>query len=170
MLLLATNSLPDTESWLYELKFDGYRAIAFKSKGKDQLQSRNNQDFTVRYSAIAKALHKLPDETVIDGEVIAMDESGRPSFNALQNFGSVAQPIYFYIFGLLMLAGRDVRSLPLTERRELLKTKVLSKLSEPIRFSPRLEASLLNLINSVREQRFEGPVAKRKDSLYESGQ
>jgi bifunctional non-homologous end joining protein LigD len=170
MLLLATSSLPGGESWLYEIKLDGYRAIAFKSGGRVQLRSRNNKDFTARYAAIANALQKLPDETVIDGEVVAMDETGRPSFNSLQNFASSAQPIYLYVFDLLVLAGRDVRSLPLTERRELLKSKVLSKLSEPIRFSPQLEASLPDLISSIREQHFEGLVAKRKDSLYESGQ
>jgi len=141
-----------------------------KSGDKVQLRSRNNKDFTTRYSAIAEALQKLPDETVIDGEVVALDETGRPSFNVLQNFASSTQPIYFYVFDLLMLAGRDVRSLPLIERRELLQTKVLTKLNEPIRYSPQLEASLPDLISSVRDQHFEGLVAKRKDSLYESGQ
>jgi len=170
MLLLATSSLPDTKEWLYELKLDGYRAIAFKSNGKAQLRSRNNKDFATRYAAITKALQNIPDETVIDGEVVALDPSGRPSFNALQNFASSTQPIYFYVFDLLMLAGRDVRSLPLIERRELLMTKVLPKLSEPIRYSPDLEASLPDLISSVREQHFEGLVAKRKYSVYESGQ
>jgi DNA ligase D-like protein (predicted ligase) len=169
MLLLATNSLPDADAWLYELKLDGYRAIAFRSGGKVQLRSRNNKDFTARYPAIAKALHKLPDETVIDGEVVALDESGRLSFNALQNFASSTQPIYFYVFDLVVLAGRDVRAVPLVGRRELLKTKVLSKLTEPIRYSPELEAGLPDLIQSVREQRFEGLVTKGKDSRYESG-
>jgi hypothetical protein len=98
MLLLATNSLPDGNEWEYELKLDGYRAIAFKSNGKVHLRSRNNKDFAVRYRAIASALQKLPDETVIDGEVVAFDESGRPSFNTLQNFGSSTVPIFYYAF------------------------------------------------------------------------
>jgi DNA ligase D-like protein (predicted ligase) len=170
MLLLATSLLPDSAGWIYELKLDGYRAIGFKTAGKAYLRSRNNKDFNARYPAITKALEELPADTVIDGEVVALDPSGRPSFNALQNSASSAQPIYFYAFDLLVLAGRDVRSQPLVARRELLRTKVLAQLSELIRYSSDLEGSLPDLIQSVRDQHFEGLVAKRKDSQYESGQ
>src|SRR5689334_4940612 len=85
MLLTATDSLPSSRNWLVELKLDGYRAIAFKSRGKVYLRSRNDNDFAGRYKTVAAALDALPDETVIDGEIVAMDESGRPSFNRLQN-------------------------------------------------------------------------------------
>src|ERR1700722_16240298 len=88
MLLLATSSLPNSEDLLYELKLDGYRAIGFKSGGKVQLRSRNNKDFTARYAAIAKALQKLPDETVIDGEVVALGATGRQSFKPLKNLAA----------------------------------------------------------------------------------
>jgi bifunctional non-homologous end joining protein LigD len=80
--------LPEAAEWLYELKLDGYRALAINGVGSGQLRSRNDNDFSVRYPAIAKALASLPPETVIDGEVVALDESGRPSFNILQNYGS----------------------------------------------------------------------------------
>jgi ATP-dependent DNA ligase len=120
MLLLPTNSLPEGEDWAYELKLDGYRAIAFKNNGRVHLRSRNNKDFAVRYPAIASALQKLPDETVIDGEIVAFDDSGRPSFNTLQNFGSSTVPIFYYAFDLLILRGRDVRFDALERRRELL--------------------------------------------------
>jgi ATP-dependent DNA ligase len=123
MLLLATHALPEGDDWEYELKLDGYRAIGFKTKGRVHLRSRNNKDFAARYPAIAKALEKLPDETVIDGEVVAFDHSGRPSFNTLQNYGSSTAPIFYYAFDVLILAGKDVRSEPLETRRELLRSK-----------------------------------------------
>lgn len=88
MLLLRTNDLPDGAGWLHEVKLDGFRAVGFKSNGKVYLRSRNDNDFNLRYRGIVKALLALPDETVVDGEVVALDEQGRPSFNALQNFAS----------------------------------------------------------------------------------
>src|SRR6478672_10140534 len=80
MLLLRTEKLPEGANWLYELKLDGFRSIAFKTSGKVYLRSRNDKDFNTAYPAIVKALTDLPDDTVIDGEVVALDESGRPSF------------------------------------------------------------------------------------------
>ena len=84
MLLLRTNTLLEGPQWRYELKHDGYRAIAFKAGGNLFLRSRNNKDFAERYPKILEGLARLPDETIIDSEVVALDESARPSFNALQ--------------------------------------------------------------------------------------
>jgi bifunctional non-homologous end joining protein LigD len=169
MLLLRTDRLPEGATWQYEIKLDGYRAIAFKSGGRVQLRSRNDKEFGGKYPAIVKALAAMPDETVIDGEVVALDPAGRPSFNALQNYGSSATPLFYYVFDVLMLAGEDVTSEQLVRRRELLQTRVLSKLDEPIRESPILDASLPDLIRSVKAQGLEGIVAKRLDSRYEPG-
>jgi ATP-dependent DNA ligase len=135
MLLQRTERLPEGPDWLYELKLDGYRALAIKAGGKLQLRSRNDNDFTVKYPTIAKALAPLPDETVIDGELVALDVSGRPSFNALQNFGSAGTTLVYYVFDLLVLSGEDVRSQPLQNRRERLESRILPKLGEPIRYS-----------------------------------
>jgi ATP-dependent DNA ligase len=135
-----------------------------------QLRSRNNNDFNARYPAIVKALGNLPDETVIDGELVALDEDGRPSFNVLQNYGSSRAPILYYAFDLLVLAGRSVMDESLDARRELLEKHILSNLRDPIRYSPELRASIADLIRSAREQGFEGLVAKRRDSRYEPGQ
>jgi DNA ligase D-like protein (predicted ligase) len=169
MLLLRTDSLPDNEQWLYELKLDGYRAIAFKRNGVVHLRSRNDNDFSGRYPGVVKGLAKMPDNTVIDGEVIAFDDDGRPSFNALQNYGSAAAPVIYYVFDVMVLAGHDVMREPLEKRRELLEQKVLPTLSEPVRYASSLDAALPVLVQSVKEQGFEGLVAKRRNSVYESG-
>jgi DNA ligase D-like protein (predicted ligase) len=169
MLLLRTDSLPSGHQWLYELKLDGYRAIAFKRDGRPHLRSRNDNDFSTRYPGVVKALAKLPDDTVIDGEILAFDQNGRPSFNALQNFGLASAPVVYYVFDVMILRGRDVMREPLQVRRELLENQVLPKLSEPIRYASSLDADLPVLIQSVKEQGFEGLVAKRRTSVYEPG-
>ncbi len=170
MLLLRTNQLSEGVEWRYEIKFDGYRALAIKTGGHVQLRSRNDNDFNLRYPGVVEALKPMPDETVIDGEIVALDETGRPSFKTLQNFGSGPAPLHFYVFDVLILAGRSVMNEPLIQRRAMLEARVLPNLSEPIRYSPQLEASLNDLIQSVKAQGLEGLVAKRADSKYEPGQ
>lgn len=169
MLLLRTDSLPSGEQWLYELKLDGYRAIAFRRNGDVRLRSRNDHDFNNRYPAVVKALEQLPDNTVIDGEIVAFDQEGRPSFNALQNYGSSPAAVVYYVFDVVVLSGNDLRREPLHKRRELLEKKVLPKLPEPVRYSAPLDAELPVLIQSVKAHGFEGLVAKRRNSVYESG-
>ncbi len=170
MLLLSTDRLPDDPAqWEYQLKLDGYRAIAFKTGKTLHLRSRNDNDFSRRYAAVLPGLANLPDETVVDGEIVALDEDGRPSFNALQNSMGSETPVVFYVFDLIVLSGRDLSAEPLTARRELLERKVLPRLVEPVRYAGILEASLRDLIHAVKTQGFEGLVAKRRDSRYESG-
>ena len=100
---------------------------------------------------------------------MALDADGTPSFNALQNYGSAGAPLHFFVFDLLVLNGKDVMAEPLVKRRELLEKRVLPRLSEPVRYSPELKASLKDLIQSVKAQGLEGLVAKRRDSKYEPG-
>jgi ATP-dependent DNA ligase len=90
----------------HELKLDGYPALAIKTNGQVRLRSRNNGDFNAKYPRIAKAFSSMPDETVINGEVVALDEAGRPSFNALQNHGS--SQVFYDVFDVLVLGGRSV--------------------------------------------------------------
>ena len=163
MLLLKAERLPDDPRWMYQLKLDGYRAIAFRSNGKVYLRSRNDKDFVSRYPLVVDGLARMPDETVIDGEVVAFDEEGRPSFNALQNYGSSVAPVVYYVFDVMVLAGQDVRGEPLKRRREFLERKVLPKLSEPVRYASSLDASLPVLVESVKAQGLEGLVAKARD-------
>lgn len=97
MPLLRTEKLTTGPDWLEELKLDGYRALAIKSRGKVQLRSRDDNAFAGRYSAITKALELIPDETVLDGEVVALDPEGRPSFNLLQNYVSSKAPLICHL-------------------------------------------------------------------------
>ena len=129
-------SLPDDDGWLREIKLDGYRAIAFKSAGKLELRSRNDNDMAVRYPVIARALAKLPDETVVDAELAALDADSRPSFNLLQNYGNSTGPLVYFMFDLLVLSGRDLKMEPLERRRGLLETKGYAKASGTDPFIP----------------------------------
>ena len=120
MLLVSVGSLPEGANHSFEVKLDGYRALAIKSEGKVRRRSRNDKDFNSRYPAITKALAALPDETVVDGEIVALDSAGRPSFNALQNLGSAGATIVYYVFDVLVLNGCDLMPETLRKRRELL--------------------------------------------------
>jgi ATP-dependent DNA ligase len=169
MLALSASSLPEGSAWEYELKLDGYRALAIKTGRHVQLRSRNNKDFNGRFPGVVAGLRPMPNETVIDGEVVALDDSGRPSFNTLQNYAA-GHPIFYYAFDLLILEGRDLRSNPLSERRELLRSEALSKLEEPIRYSPTLDGRLAILSNrcgsrSSRVSSRSGPTARMSPVL-----
>jgi bifunctional non-homologous end joining protein LigD len=170
MMLQRTAKLPEGDLWRYEIKWDGYRAIAFTTGGKVSLRSRNDNDFSVRYARVTAALAKLPDDTVLDGEIVALDASGRPSFSALQNYGTGKATVFFYVFDVLVFEGKDVMGEPLRVRHEMLETNIMPLLSEPIRYAGTLDAPLSVLISSVKEQGLEGLVAKRLDSRYEPGQ
>jgi ATP-dependent DNA ligase len=131
---------------------------------------RNDKDFNIRYPTIRGGLSALPDATVIDGEVVALDITGKPSFNALQNYGSSKAPLLYYVFDVMIIAGRDVMGEPLSARRQILDRQILPKLNDPVRESAVLDASLSDLIHVAKAQGLEGLVAKRRDSRYEPGQ
>ncbi len=170
MLLQRTEVLPEGPDWLYEIKLDGYRALTIKNNGAVALRSRNDNDFSRRYPAIVKALAAIPDGTVIDGEVVALDETGKPSFNLLQNYGSSRADVFYYAFDVLVFASRDVMGEPLAMRRALLEKRILPKLHDPIRYSVELKAGLPDLVASVKAQGLEGLVAKKRSGVYEPGQ
>jgi ATP-dependent DNA ligase len=109
-----------------------------------------------------KALKQLPNNTVVDGEIVAFDHEARPSFNALQNYGSAPAPVVFYVFDVVVLSGKDLRREPLQQRRELLEKKVLPRLPEPVRYSAPLDAELPVLIQSLR--RTDSRVSLRSDA------
>jgi len=147
---------------------DGYRAEAINSDGKLILMSRRRKSFNRQFPLIVEALSDLPENTVIDGEVVALDQTGRPDFNLLQNFRSAASHMHFFVFDLLVYKNRDLTRLPLIERREIMQS-VLKFRSPRILISDYVEASATDILSAVREQGLEGIIGKRKDSRYESG-
>src|ERR1700757_4872282 len=109
MKCLTVDSIPKGKEWLYELKFDGYRALADCREGEVILLSRNKNDLTPRYPAIASVLGELPiKDALLDGEIVALDRDNRPSFQALQHYRE-GQPLAYYLFDLIYLDGEDWR-------------------------------------------------------------
>jgi len=168
MLLRPADRLAEGPEWQYEIKLDGYRAIAYKSDHQVRLRSRTNREFGSRYAAVVAALGMLPDETVVDGELAALDESGQPSFKALE-YQSRPATLCYYVFDVMILGGRDVMAEPLAERRERLADQVLAKLGDSIREPSPLGGRLDDLILAVKTQGLGGLVAKRLNSGYEPG-
>lgn len=157
--------------WLYELKFDGYRALALKNGGAVELLSRNEKSFSGRFSEIAEAVAALPARSaILDGEIVALDEEGRPSFQRLQALetGEERPPLAFYLFDLLRLDGADLRGQPLHERRERLSA-LLAEAVEPLRFSAEIRGDPQKLLEEVRRRGLEGIIGKKRDSRYETG-
>lgn len=169
MQCLPVTKLPEGPNWEYEVKFDGYRALGIKCGGRVRLMSRNGNDFSARFPSITSALSNLPDDTVVDGEIVALDEIGRTSFNVLQNYNDSATPLQFYAFDLLHFAGNNLRDSPLRKRRELLRVKIMPRMQGEILLSESLEASAAAILAAVKQQGLEGVIAKRRDSRYEPG-
>jgi ATP-dependent DNA ligase len=111
----------------------------------------------------------MPDETVVDGELVALDQAGRPSFNVLQNYHHSSTPLQFYAFDLLHLAGKNLLGRPLDLRRELLRSKVMPRVQSEVRFSEGLDYPVDAIVVAVKKRGLEGVIAKRRDSLYQPG-
>jgi len=168
MECLSVSKLPEGLEWRWEIKLDGYRALAVKSGNGVTLFSRRRKSLNRQFPYIVEALAHLPAGTVLDGEVVAIDESGRPNFNLLQNFRAEASRIQYYVFDLLCWKDRDLTRVPLVERRALLKSVVVIR-DKRIRIADYFEAAPKHLLSAVREQGLEGIIGKRKDSLYQPG-
>jgi DNA ligase D-like protein (predicted ligase) len=168
MECLSVAKLPEGNQWIWEVKLDGYRALAVKSGTRVALFSRRRKSLNGQFPYIVKALADLPAGTVVDGEVVAIDESGRPDFNLLQNFRAEASRIRYYIFDLLCWEDRDLTHVPMVERRALLKSLVVIR-DKRISIADYFEAAPKDLLSAVREQRLEGIIGKQKDSHYQPG-
>ena len=168
MECLAVTKLPEGLEWVYEIKLDGYRAVAVNSNGKLSLASRKRKSFNRQYPYIIEALGDLPENTVVDGEIVALDGGGRPNFNLLQHSRSQVKRICYFVFDLLVYGSRDLTQLPFIERRDILRSSL--KFQSPrVRIADFFETSAEVILQSAREQGLEGVVAKRKDSRYEAG-
>jgi DNA ligase D-like protein (predicted ligase) len=171
MYALAVQNIPEGKEWLYEVKFDGYRCLVGRDKDGVTLWSRRGNLFTSQFPHIARACEQLPPDTLLDGEIVAIDKNRRISFNLLQHHRSHAQALLFYAFDVIVCQRKNLSEVPLEKRRALL-TEVfegLSKNANPIGLSEPLDATPAELIRVSKEFGFEGIVAKRKDSRYESG-
>src|SRR5688500_6565280 len=167
------------DGWIFELKLDGYRLIASKSKGEALLLTRNGNDYTDVFPEIARAVKALPvDACIIDGEVVVCDSKGLPSFAHLQRRGrlsttidirhaGVELPATFYVFDLLAFEDFDLRPLPLTERKQFL-IDVVPKLG-PLRALDHIEREGEGFLEQVMAMGMEGIIAKKADSPYRKG-
>jgi ATP-dependent DNA ligase len=122
MECLAVSKLPDGPDWVYEIKLDGYRAEAIRTADGVLFYSRNGKSLSKKFPYIVEALYELPPDTIIDGELVALDELGRPDFNRLQNHSGAAPQIRYFVFDVIVLKGRDLIRVPLSERRKLLSS------------------------------------------------
>jgi bifunctional non-homologous end joining protein LigD len=163
--------LPEGKDWIYELKFDGYRALAIKRGKAVQLISRNAKTLNSRYPELIEELKSMEiDSFVLDGEVVALDENGLPSFQLLQNLGpkSPARQISYFAFDILNLHGKKLRNLPLAKRKEILRSILPPE--SIVRYSASLEAEPETLVREIRRLSMEGLIAKQRNSVYQPGQ
>jgi DNA ligase D-like protein (predicted ligase) len=162
-------TLPEGDDWVYEVKQGGYRVIALTDGNSAMLYSMSGQDFSSQFRPIIFALQTLKQgNLVLDGEIVALDENGRASFQELQNRRTSRRPIVYYIFDVLHQNGRETLELPLAERRQMLE-ELGEHFSDPIRLNPQFRTELPPLIKQVKSLGLEGIVAKRSNSIYIPG-
>lgn len=164
MLATLTDKAFDDQDWLFEIKWDGYRAVA-EVDGGVRLYSRNLQPFNEKFAPVAKALQSLKHQVVLDGEVVAVDEAGRSRFQLLQNYQTTGQgSLVYYVFDILYLDGHDLTGLPLVRRKEILAQ--ILPISEVIKFSQHIEQNGVAFFEAAISQQLEGIMAKAAQSPY----
>jgi len=154
------------DNWLFEIKWDGYRAIGSKHRSDVELYSRNGNDFAAKYPPVAEAMRTFKHDVIVDGEIAIVDSEGKSHFEWMQGWGKEQQgTLQYYLFDILWCDGRDVRGMPLTERKKLLK-HVIPK-HPLLKYSDHIETEGLKLFEEMRRRGLEGMVAKRMDSTYD---
>lgn len=177
MLAESVDAAFDSDEWLFEIKWDGYRAVAFVENSKVRLVSRNQNDLTPRYPELKDLPQFLKAKTaILDGEVVALDEEGRASFSLMQQrtgfrpggqrrTANADVPVLYYAFDLLYLDGYDWRRIPLDERKKRLASLIVP--GDLLRFSDHYEAHGRALFEMARKKKLEGILAKKRDSFYQ---
>ncbi len=168
MLATLTDEPFDRDGWLFEIKWDGYRAVAEVKRGDVLLYSRNMLSYNERYAPVVRDLEKLRFDAVLDGEIVVLNKEGRPEFKLLQNWLSDAEgAIVYYVFDIIYLEGYDLRNLPLLRRKAILKA-ILPDMPH-VRWSDYIERNGRALYDAARAQDLEGVIAKDGASQYRSG-
>lgn len=168
MLATLVNKPFDAEGWLYEIKWDGYRTLAFMNNGNVGLKSRSDKSFSQKFYPVHDALKEKKLNAVIDGEIVVADDNGHANFGALQNWRSEADgTLLYYVFDILWCNGYDVTQLPLTERQQILRG--ILKEDDLIKVSQAFKASGIEFLKAARGMGLEGIMAKRENSTYQTG-
>jgi bifunctional non-homologous end joining protein LigD len=159
----------DSDEWLFEIKWDGYRAVAEAVRGEVELYSRNNLSFNHRYPAVVAALQKLNHTAVLDGEVVVPDDSGKPSFQQIQHYDPASgRPVLYYLYDILHLDGYDLSLLPLESRKEILRHLVPA--DDPVlKYSDHITGEGRLLYEEMARNDMEGIIAKERNSPYRQG-
>ena len=167
MECLPVARIPEGEDWIYELKLDGYRAQAIRDSKGARVLSRNGKDLTKKYPLLVRGLNDaIAADTALDGELVAFDDAGLPSFNALQN-ATRETNVVFFAFDVLVSEGQDVKMLPLRARKSLLSR--ICHANGHIQLSEHFGGPLAKFIEGVKKISGEGVVAKRLDTPYQPG-
>jgi bifunctional non-homologous end joining protein LigD len=178
MLATLSNTLPSGSDWLYEVKWDGYRALCFLQDGKVHMSSRRGNPMETQFAEVAKAITESvkAESAILDGEVVALDENGVPSFQLMQNYtgfrrsaalkGEKPMALNFFAFDLIYLDGYDLRKAALIDRRQLLSSIILP--NQVVRYSEHFAGRGEELMEAVRAKGLEGVIAKQAQSRYES--
>ena len=168
MLATLVDKPFDEEGWIYEIKWDGYRALSFLNKGHVDIRSRNNKSFNDKFYPVYAALQALKMNAVLDGEIIVVNDQGISNFGKLQNWRSEADgQLLYYVFDLLWYNGRSLLDVPLNERRELLRTTIPA--DAIIHISQAFSSSGTEFFDVAAKMKLEGIMAKKEDSLYSPG-
>jgi bifunctional non-homologous end joining protein LigD len=162
---LSDLSAFDSPEWLFEIKWDGYRAIAEINKSGNKLYSRNGLTFDKAYPKVFDALKSIKRNVIIDGEIVVFDENGKPNFQKLQNYKSNDKySIQYYVFDILELDGKSLIDYPLINRKTILKGIIPE--SNVIRYCDHVEDEGKTLFKEMQKMHLEGMIAKRKNSTY----